>query len=146
MDLSVVELYAVGYALHILLGDVFVCPDMIYLLLDEFRMGELRGEIAVVGEEKHARGVAVESSYRIYPLAACVLDQIKHSETSVGIIAGGHAVFRLVEEHIAFALGSHDFLIIFHHIVSCDLGAELSHYLTIDFHETLCDVFIGFAA
>ena len=50
MDLTVVKLYAVGNALHILFGNGLVGPYMVDFLLDVLGMGELRGQVAVVGE------------------------------------------------------------------------------------------------
>ena len=146
VDLSVVELDSVGDALHVFLGDVFVGPDVIDFLLHEFRMGELRCEVAVIGQKEHAGGVAVEAAYGVDALLAGVLDDVEHSGASVGIIAGGDAVFRLVEKHVAFAFGSHDLFIVFHHVVAFDLCSEFGHDFAVDLHFAGLDEFVGLAA
>ena len=59
VDGSVFKLDAVGYALHVVFGDVLVAPYVVDFLLHVFRVGEFRGEVAVVGEQQHSCGVAV---------------------------------------------------------------------------------------
>ncbi len=116
MDRSVFKLNAVSNTLHILFGYIFVSPDMVDLFLDIFGVGQLGSEIAVVGKQKHTGCVAVETAYGVDAFVAGSLDEIHHSQTSVGIIAGGHAVFRLVEQDVALAFQCHYLFIIFNHI------------------------------
>ncbi len=146
MDGAVFKLYAVGDTLHIILADVAVAPYVIDFFLHEFRMCELRGKVAVVGEKKHAGGVAVEAAYRVDTLGACTLDEIHHRHAAVGVVARCHAVFRFVEQDIALAFGCNHLLIVFYYIVVRDLCAELCHYLAVDLYQTLLDIFIGLAA
>ena len=69
-----------------------------------------------------------------------------HCEASVGVVAGGDTVFGLVEQNVALALHCHYLFIVFHNVAVRNFGAEFGHYLAIDFHQTLLDKFIGFAA
>ncbi len=146
MDRPVVELYTVGYTLHIVLADIFVAPYVINLLLHILRMCQLGGEIAVVGKQKHTRSVAVETTHRVYALGACALHYIHHRQTAVGIIGCGDAILRLVEQDIAFALQSHDLVVEFHYIVVAYLCSEFGHDLTVDLNQTFLDKFVGLAA
>ena len=146
MDGAVVELDAVGNALHVVLGDVAVAPDVVYLLFHELGMCELGSEIAVVGEEQHACCVAVETPHGVDALIACTFHEVEHCGAAIGVVAGGHAVFWLVEQHIAFALEGYDLLVVFHNIGVCDFGSEFGYDLSVDLHQSLLDEFVGFAA
>ena len=48
MHLAVFKSYACGYLLHVVSSNLLVEEDVINLLLQEFRMSELAGQIAVV--------------------------------------------------------------------------------------------------
>ena len=109
-------------------------------------MSELRGEVAVVGEQKHAGGVAVETSYRIDAFVAGSFYEVHYSETPVGVIACSDAVFRFVEQNVAFALKSHNLAIVFDNVAVCDFCAEFGHYLAVYLDQSLLDEFVGFAA
>ena len=146
VDGSVVELYAVGYALHIVFRYVAVAPHVVYLLLDEFRMCELRCKITVVGEQEHAGGIAVETADGVDALVAGALHEVHHRKTSVGVVAGGDTVLGLVEQDVAFTLHCHYLLIVFHHVAVGDLGAEFGHDNAVDLHQALLDKFVGLAA
>lgn len=146
MDMSILKLYTVGYALHVLLGYVFVGPHVVDLLLDKLGVGEFGCKVTIVGEQEHTGGVAVQTADGVYALLARTLDEIHHSEASVGVVACGDAVLGLVEKYVAFLLERHYLLVIFHYIAVGDLGAELGDNLAVHLDETLEDVFIGFAA
>ena len=146
VDFTVVELDSVGDALHILLGDFLVGPDVIDFLLDEFGVGEFGGEVAVICEQEHTGGVAVKTAYGIDALAAGILDKIKHGQTAVGVIRGGDAILRFVEEDVALALGSHHLVVEFHDILGCDLDTEFGDDVAVDLHLTARDEFISLAA
>ncbi len=109
-------------------------------------MCELGSEIAVVGEEQHACCVAVETPHGVDALIACTFHEVEHCGAAIGVVAGGHAVFRLVEQHIAFALEGYDLLVVFHNIGVCDFGSEFGYDLSVDLHQSLLDEFVGFAA
>ena len=146
VDGAVLKLDAVGDALHIFLGDVLVAPYVIDLLLDVLRVCELRGEVAVVGEQQHAGGVAVETSDGVDALGACTLDEVHDRGAVLRILARGDAVLGLVEQDVALALQCHHLVVVFDHIVVGDLGAELGDYLAVDLDQALLDKFVGLAA
>ena len=146
VDFTVVELDSVGDALHILLGDFLIGPDVIDFLLDEFGVGEFGGEVAVICEQEHTGGVAVKTTYGIDALAAGILDKIEHGQTSVGVIRGGDAILRFVEEDVALALGSHHLIVEFHDILGCDFDTEFGDDVAVDLHLTARDEFISLAA
>jgi len=143
---AVFKLNAVGYALHIVFGDVAVAPYVIYFLLHEFGVCELGGKVAVVGEQEYACGVAVEASYGVDAFRACAFHEVHDGEASVGVIACGHAVFGLVEQNVALALEGNNLVVVLNHIVVGDFCAEFGYYLTVDLYEALLDKFVGFAA
>ena len=146
VDRAVLKLYAVGNTLHIVFRYIAVAPHVVNLFLHELGVGELRGKVAVVGKQKHAGSVAVKTSHGIYALVACAFDEIHHSKTSVGVVAGGNAVFGLVEQDIALALKCHNLFIILHNVAVGNLGAKLGHYLAVDLHQALLNELIGLAA
>ncbi len=119
---------------------------MIYLLLDELGVCQLGGQVAVVGEQQHAGGVAVQASHGIDALGAGVAHQVKHGGTAVGIVARGDAVLGFVQKYVAFALGRNYLVVVFHHVVALDLGAEFGHDLTVHLDLACGDVFVGLAA
>ena len=143
---AVLKLDAVGYALHVVLGDVVVGPYVINLFLYKLGVCELGSKVAVVGEQEHTGGVAVETTYGIDAFLTRALDEIHDGETSVGVVARGDTVFGLVEKYVALLLEGHHLAVILHDIAVADLGAELGDYLAVDLDETLEDVFVGFAA
>ena len=146
VDFTVVELDSVGDALHILLGDFLISPDVIDFLLDEFGVGEFGGEVAVICEQEQIGGVAVKTAYGIDALAAGILDKIEHGQTSVGVIRGGDAILRFVEEDVALALRSHHLVVEFHDILGCDFDTEFGDDVAVDLHLTARDEFISLAA
>ena len=142
---SVLKLYTVGDSLHVIFRYIFVSPYMIYLFLHVFRMSQLRCQVTVICEKKHSCGVAVKTSHRIYTLVTGALYKIHDSSTAVGVIAGSHTIFRLVEKYIALALKSNYLFVIFDHVVVRNLGTELGNDLTVDLYKTLLDEFISLA-
>ncbi len=146
VDGAVFKFDAVGDALHVFLGDVLVGPHVIYFLFDVFRMGEFRSEVAVVGQQQHACGVAVEAPNRVDALGAGSLHQIHHCGAAVGVVAGGHAVLGFVEQYVALAFQGHNLFIVFNNVGVRDFGAELGYYLAVDFHQSLLDEFVGLTA
>ena len=146
VDGAVFKLDAVGDALHVVLGDVFVSPYMIDFLFDILGMGQLGREVAVVGEQEDAGGVAVESSHGVDALVTGSLDNIHDGQTAVGVIAGGDAVLGLVEKDVALSFQCHYLVIILDGVVVGNLGAEFCNDLTVDLYEALLDKLVGFAA
>ena len=81
MYLAVLQLDALSNLLHVVSRYVLVEVYVVYLLLQELRVCELRSEVAVVGEQEHAGCVAVEASYRVDALRAHVLHEVHHGLT-----------------------------------------------------------------
>ncbi len=136
MYLAVLQLYAVGYLLHIVSGEVLVEEHMVYLLLEELRVGQLRCQLAVIGKKEHACGVAVKTSDRVYALRAGVFHQIHDSLALLRIIACGHIILRLVEQHIHFLL-ERNRLVVEHDLVCAQhFRAEFGHNLAVYSHHT----------
>ncbi len=146
VDRPVFELNAVGDTLHVVLRDILVTPYMVNLLFHISGMGEFRGKVAVVGQEKHPGRVTVETSHGIYAFVARSLDEIHHCRTAIGVIACSDAVFRLVKQDVTFAFERYNLFIILNNVAVADLCSELSDYLTVDLHKTLLDKFIGLTA
>lgn len=146
VDGSVFKFYAVGDALHVVFRDVFVGPNVVDFLLHVFGVSELGGEVAIVGKQKYAGGVAVESAYGVDAFFASVFDEIHYSETSVGVVGCGDAVFRLVEEDVALAFECYNLVIVFNGVVVRNLCSEFGDNFAVDFYESLQDVVVGFAA
>ena len=77
-------------------------------------MGQLAGQVTIVGEQEHTRGVAVQTTHGIDTLAAGILHEVHHRLAVLGVIAGGHIILGLVEEHIDLLLDGHE-LVVEHH-------------------------------
>ena len=146
VDRAVFKFDAVGNALHVVFRNVSVAPYVIYLFLYVFGVGELRSQIAVVCEQEYAGSVAVETSHRIDSFGACAFDEIHDSHAAVGIVAGGNAVFRFVEQDVALALHGNNLFIIFYYIVVADFCAEFRNYLSVYLYKSLRDKLVGLAA
>ena len=146
MYFAVFKLDAVGDALHIFFGYVAVGPDVVYFFLGVLRMGKFRGQIAIVGEQQHAGGIAVEASDGIYSLVACAFHEIHHGHATVGVVGCGDAIFGLVEKNVCLAFESYYLFIVFHDVGMRYLCAELGHNFAVDFYKALLDEFVGFAA
>ena len=145
VDGTILKLDTVGDTLHIFLADIFVTPHVVNLFLDKLGVCELRGEVAVVGEQKHTCGVAVETSYGIDAFVAGALDEVHDCEATVGVVACSHAVLGLVEQDVALALEGNYLAVILDCVVVRNLGAELGNDLVVDLDKTLLDVFVGLA-
>ena len=119
---------------------------MIDFLLYELGMREFGGKVAVVGEQEHAGGVAVEATDGIYSFWASTLHKVHNREATVGVVAGCYAVLGFVEQDVAFAFGCNNLFCVFNDIGAADFCAEFGNHLTIDLDEALLDEFVGFAA
>ena len=145
LDLSILQLYALGNLLEVVSGDVLIEIDVIDLLLEILGMGELRGEVSIIGEQKHTGGVAVETSYRVDALGACVLDQIHDGLTLLRVVTGGDIVLGLVEQDVDFLLDDDGLVVELDLIGAEDLGSELGDHLSVDGDDAGLDELIGLA-
>ena len=76
MYLAIFQLNAFSDLLNVVLSDGLVKIDMINFLLEELRMSQLAGQVAVVGEQQNSGSVAIQAPYGIDALGASVLDEI----------------------------------------------------------------------
>ena len=70
----------------------------------EFRMGQLSGQVAVVGEQQHTGGITVQTAYRINTLSTSVTNDIDYRMTLLRIIRSGDGILRLIEQNIHLTL------------------------------------------
>ena len=119
---------------------------MVDFLLHIFGMGELRCKFAVVGEQEHTGGVAVETTHRVDSLGAGVFNEVHNGHAAIGVVACCNAVFRLVEEDVALAFECYHLVLIFNSVFGCDFGSEFGNRSAVHLHKSLCDEFVGFAA
>ncbi len=146
MHLTVFQLHAVGNLLQILHGDVLIEEHVIHLLLQELRMGELAGQLTVVGKQQHTGGVAVETAHGIDALGAGTLNDVHHGLTLLRVIARRDAVLGFIEQDIHLLLNRYRLTLELHLVGALHLGAEFGHHLAVDGHLALCDIVIGLAA
>lgn len=146
MHLAVLKLYAVSYLLQVVSCNVLVEVNMVDLLLEELRMCKLRSQIAIVGEQEHTGGVAVETSYGIDALGAYVLNQIHNCLALLGIVACCHAVLRLVEQHVHFLLKIYRLIVEFDFVGALYLCSEFGNYFTVNRHNACLDELVSLTA
>ena len=146
MNGPIFQLNAVGDGLHVVFGDILVNPYVVDLFLHILGVCELGCEIAVVGEQEYAGGVAVETTYGVYAFVAGTLNQIEYSGASVWIVACCYAILGLVEQDVCLALECDYLLVVFDNVLACDLCAEFGNDFAIYLHKALTDEVVGFAA
>ena len=146
MYLAVLKLYAVSYLLQVVSCNVLVEVNMVDLLLEELRMCKLRSQIAVVGEQEHTGGVAVETSYRIDALGAYVLNQIHYGLALLRVVACSNAILRLVEQHVHFLLKIYRLIVEFDFVGALYLCSEFGNYFTVNRHNACLDELVSLTA
>ena len=143
MYLTVFKRHALSYLFEIVSSDILVKMHMIHLLLQELGMGEFAGHIAIVGEQEHTGGVAVETAHGIDALGTSILHEIHYGLALLRIVAGGDVIFRLVEKHIDFLFKAYGIVVELHLIGAEHFGAQLGNHLTIDRDYTCLDELIS---
>ena len=109
-------------------------------------MREFRGQFAVVGEQQHARGVAVEPSDGIDSLGTSVLHEFHHSLTVLRVVARGDGVFRLIEQHIDLLLHRDGLVVELHRVGAHHFRAEFLHHLTVHRDNSGLNEIVGLAS
>ena len=109
-------------------------------------MRQFRGQVAVVGEQQYAGGVAVEAAYGIDAFGAGIAHDVHDVEAALGVVRGRYAIFGLVEQHIDFVLGQHHFVVVGDDIVAGDFRSQFGHHFAVDFDFALLYELIGFSA
>ena len=145
MYFAVLKFDAVGNLLQVVCCHVLVEIYMVNLLLEELGVCELRGEVAVVGEEKHAGGVAVESAYGVDALRTYVLDEVHYGLALLWVIACGDAILRLVEQDINLLLKGYGLVVELYFVGAHYLCSEFCYSFAVHCHHSCLYEFIGFA-
>ena len=145
MYFAVLKFDAVGNLLQVVCCHVLVEIDMVNLLLEELGMCELRGEVAVVGEEKHAGGVAVESAYGVDALRTYVLDEVHYGLALLWVVACGDAILRFVEQDINLLLKGYGLVVELYFVGAHYLCSEFCYSFAVHCHHSCLYEFIGFA-
>ena len=136
MYLAILQHDAVGNLAKVGSGDVLVAEHMVYLFLEVLGMCQFGSQVAIVGEQEHTGGIAVQTANGIDALAAGVLHQFHHGLAVLGVIACGNVVLGLVQEHIHLLLHV-DGLVVEHHLVAAlHLGAEFGYNNTVHLYHT----------
>ena len=145
MYFAVLKFDAIGNLLQVVCCHVLVEIDMVNLLLEELGVCELRGEVAVVGEEKHAGGVAVESAYGVDTLRTYVLDEVHYGLALLWVVACGDAILRLVEQDINLLLKGYGLVVELYFVGAHYLCSEFCYSFAVHCHHSCLYEFIGFA-
>ena len=145
MDRTILKLDASSDLGEIGLSNVLVKPYVVDLLLHVLRVSQLRSEVTIVGKEKHASGVAVETTYWIDALLAGIANKIHDGLTALWIVAGSYGILWFVEQYIDLALKAYRLVVEENDILAGYLSTELGYYLAIDLDATVGDIIIGLA-
>ena len=145
MYFAVLKFDAIGNLLQVVCCHVLVEIDMVNLLLEELGVCELRGEVAVVGEEKHAGGVAVESVYGVDALRTYVLDEVHYGLALLWVVACGDAILRFVEQDINLLLKGYGLVVELYFVGAHYLCSEFCYSFAVHCHHSCLYEFIGFA-
>ena len=104
MYLAILQHNALGNLTKVGSGNVLVAIYVVNLLLEILGVCQLGSQIAIVGEQEHTSGAAVQTTYGIYALAASVLHQVHYGLAILWVIAGGNIVLGLVQQQIDAAI------------------------------------------
>ena len=107
MYLSVLKVYTLCNALHILCSHRTVKEYVIYLLLKVLRMSQLTCQVTIVSEEQHTRCVTVQTTYRVYALRTYVLYEVHNSLALLWVVACGYIVLWFVKKYVNLLLQRH---------------------------------------
>lgn len=108
--------------------------ECLVLLLDPIaRVGDAKGDVAIVGQQQEPRRLPVESADRHHSLRH--LDEIEHGATPPLVAGGGDVAGWFVEHDVAATLPL-DAVTVNANIVLCriDLSTKLTHDLAVDRH------------
>jgi hypothetical protein len=145
-DRTIVQLDALRNAKHIIFGQRLVQDDMIELRDLAARVGQLLGQVTIVGEQQQACSLLVETAHRIDALWARVLDKFHHGVTLIRVIGSGDLAFRLVQQDVTKLLAIEGLTTVDYLVFSLHLIAHRGNHFTIHLHAASLDEVIGFAA
>ena len=144
-DRAVVKFDAICDAKHVVLRQGLVEGHLIKLRNLAARMGELLGQVAVVGEQQQAGGLFVETTHGEDTLGAGVFDQLHDRIAFIRIVGGGDIAFRLIQKDITEFLAVEGLASIHHFIIRFHLIAHGGDDFVVHHHTAGLDQVIGFA-
>jgi len=108
------------------------------------RMGELRSQVAVVGQQQQALGVVVQPADRV-DVFVHATQQIDHGPAPLRVGPRGHEAGGLVQQDVALDLGAAHAPAIHADVVliAVGLGAEFANGRAVDRHATLGNQGLG---
>ena len=147
MNFAVFQIESVAQSLHIFFGNGMVEHHFVDFLLTIFRVCHFRGQIAIVGQQQHAGGIAVEPSDGIDAFAAGVFHQVEHRHACLWVVHGGNTVFRFVQQDVNAFFAAHQ-LVVEQHLVGGRhyFCTQFGYHFAIHGYHAGGNVFIGFAA
>ena len=135
------DLVKIGLCEWLVQGDVVYFFDLVA------GVGEFLREVAVVGQEQDAGGIAVKAADGIDPFGGSGADQIKDRLSPLRIFGRGDIVFWFVQENIYKVVGDRDlFGADFYQVGRVDFGTRLGDEPTVDSNLPLADELSGVAA
>lgn len=146
IDFAVLERDALGDGIHVGTREGLVERHLVNLLLAVGGVGELLGQVAVVGEEQQSHAVLVEPANRIDALRAGSLDQLHHRLVGVGVLHRGHISLGLVEHEVDLLLALYALAVEAHVVRRLHLAPQLRDHLPVDRDHARLDVVVGLAA
>ena len=135
------DLFEVGFCQGFVEGDVVDLSDLVA------GVGELLGQVAVVGEEQDAGGVAVEAADGEDAFGCCGADEVKYGAAALGVVSGRDIVFRFVKKDIDEVIRDRDFFVVdLDGVGGMDFCSGFGDECAVDGDFTLADEFGGVAA
>ena len=126
-DVAIVESDTLGEGVHIGTCERLVEGNLIYLLLTIRGVCQLTCDVAIVGYEKEAQRVLIETSYGVNTLGAGILHKVHDRLVGMGVVKRCDIPLRLVE-HDIYVLLTLKALIVEAHLVGGEyLCAELRY-------------------
>ena len=145
MDFTILELNALCYLRQVVGSNGLVEVDVVDLLLEELRMSELGCQVTVVGQQKDARGVTVETPHRIDALRTSILDEIHDRLALLRVIGRGDVVLGLIEQDVDLLLLSNGLVVETDFVGTENLGTQFGDDIAIDGNDTSLDELVGLA-
>ena len=145
-DGTVVQFDAFRNTEHVVLGQGLVKDDMVELRDLAARVGQLLGQVTIVGEQQEACGLLVETTHGEDALRASIFDEFHHGIAFIRIVRSGDIAFRLVEQDIAELFAVECLATIYHLILRLHFIAHGGDHLVVHHHATGLDEVVGFTA
>ena len=133
--LKAIEIVVVGHAED---------PRLVHARHAVTRMGQLRGEVAVVGQDEQPFGIVVEASDRV-DVVAHAPQQIDHRRPPLGIGPRRDVAARLVQQEVEAALGELDAAAVHADVIAGGVGLrpEFANRRAVDGHASVEHQLLG---